>query len=506
MTASTKNLDEILYSLGGCGNFQIAISVCIHVIKALVSWSFSTLVVSSKQPKLWWCVEDAGILNKTLCLESNLSSTCLENTCFTNGTACSRFKYGDSVETIVTEWDLNCDLSFVPSTIATIQVGGMLIGNFLGGQLADMFGRRPIIIIGCFLITAFNFIGYFSQSWILFAVTRLIIGIGSGFFLSNQYNYMCEFSTGRWRAWTVSVPSWSIEVCLFALFAWLLKDWRSIQLMVSIFGIPCIVMTWFLPESLRWYVAHNRHEDARNLAERIASVNKIHLEEVPEMPQYEPDEKNYTAIDLFRSWRLAKLTLLSASVWMSLGLVAYGIGFGIQALSGNLYINLFLYNVIQIPTRASTAWLQNKFGRKKTSIGCFAIVVVSGFIVGIVQSADAPHKDKLTNGFALVAGFGIEMAWGSVQTITIESFPTVVRTIGFGTVSVIARVGAMIGPQLVYFDKYVPGILYYVSAAMSALSIVCLAWIEETANTPMSDRIEINVKNIKDSRKKNVTV
>ena len=40
---------------------------------------------------------------------------------------------------------------------------------------------------------------------------------------------------------------------------------------------------------------------------------------------------------------------------------------------------------------------------------------------------DTPYQGALINGFALVANIGITTAWGPVQTITIELYPTVIR-------------------------------------------------------------------------------
>jgi len=42
---------------------------------------------------------------------------------------------------------------------------------------------------------------------------------------------------------------------------------------------------------------------------------------------------------------------------------------------------------------------------------------------------DASNKDILTNVFAIIANVGIQTAWGPVQTMTIEMYPTVIRYI-----------------------------------------------------------------------------
>ena len=45
--------------------------------------------------------------------------------------------------------------------------------------------------------------------------------------------------------------------------------------------------------------------------------------------------------------------------------------------------------------------------------------------------ADTDKKGAITNGFAIVANLGMAMAWGPVQTLTIETFPTVIRYFTF---------------------------------------------------------------------------
>jgi len=64
--------------------------------------------------------------------------------------------------------------------------------------------------------------------------------------------------------------------------------------------------------------------------------------------------------------------------------------------------------------------------------------------------SDTPLKGSLTNGFALFASLGIGMAWGPVQIHTQELYPTVIRSLGYGSQNTISRIGAIIGPQLAY--------------------------------------------------------
>ncbi|KAH3828792.1 hypothetical protein DPMN_130775 [Dreissena polymorpha] len=128
----------------------------------------------------------------------------------------------------------------------SIQLGGVLLGNFFGGLLADMFGRKPVLFAPMFVLTISNLVGFLAGSWVLMAASRLFVGLGCGLFLSTQYSYLCEFTLAQDRPLAIGFPSWAIQHCLFALLAWLLKDWRYIQLMVSLAclsDVPCLVVS-----------------------------------------------------------------------------------------------------------------------------------------------------------------------------------------------------------------------------------------------------------------------
>lgn len=47
-------------------------------------------------------------------------------------------------------------------------------------------------------------------------------------------------------------------------------------------------------------------------------------------------------------------------------------------------------------------------------------------VYGLCDS-DTDYKDSITNYFALAASAGVDMAWGPIQTLAVEIYPTVAR-------------------------------------------------------------------------------
>ena len=74
------------------------------------------------------------------------------------------------------QWSLVCDRKYVPSTITTVQMCGLLVGALVCGQLADIFGRRKLLYITYTLLLAVSLGSSFVNSWQLFAAFRFFIG------------------------------------------------------------------------------------------------------------------------------------------------------------------------------------------------------------------------------------------------------------------------------------------------------------------------------------------
>lgn len=141
------------------------------------------------------------------------------------------------------QFDLICEFDYIPSTVVSLQAFGMLVGSPIAGQISDLFGRKPPYFAGIVIVVLFNFIGFMSVNWQMFAIARFFIGAGAGSFLSIQHCILSEFTLANWRPWITGFPSWPLQVCALALVGWLIKDWRYIQLFCCILGVP-FLFTW----------------------------------------------------------------------------------------------------------------------------------------------------------------------------------------------------------------------------------------------------------------------
>ena len=87
--------DEVIYELGGCGQFQIRFAVLIHLLNVVVALSIHLMVYSGTAPT-WRCVDD---VNATESINKSLEESCKTR----NGTQCSSFEFEEEMHIMVDE-------------------------------------------------------------------------------------------------------------------------------------------------------------------------------------------------------------------------------------------------------------------------------------------------------------------------------------------------------------------------------------------------------------------
>ncbi|WAR13485.1 S22A7-like protein [Mya arenaria] len=328
-------------------------------------------------------------------------------------------------------------------------MAGVFVGNIACGQVADLIGRRKPFFASILALVLLNIGTAFSVSWVMFAVSRFLIGVSVGFELTVQYSLAAEFTQARWGTWVVAIPSWAIETSLFALVCWTLNDWVWIHIATAATGLPLLFTYWFVPESFRWYIGHDRIEDAKQIVKKMAQFNR---KPVPKSLDYigkgnaEGGDQKYFFSDL-----------------MTLGLTAYGIQFGVPRLSGNLFMNMFILGLASSPIQFISIWLQNRLGRKKTAWLFYGLGAAAAFAVAVTaRLPDSQGQDLATNCFAITALTLVNAAWSPIQTLTIETYPT---------------------------ETMFEGSLYWISGAAAVVAMALLVPIPETGSTDLVDKI-----------------
>ncbi|XP_012543888.2 organic cation transporter protein [Bombyx mori] len=375
--------------------------------------------------------------------------------CPGNATCCDSPAYNTSLftRTIVTEWNLICEKSFLKDITQTLFQFGVLFGSLVFGIISDRYGRKSTLITSVVLEVITGIMSSFMPDFWSFTIIRMILGISVGGIMVVGFVIVMEY-VGNDIRYVISalyhVP-FTLGHMLLALFGYYIRDYMYYQLAISVVNVFLLIYICVLPESPRWLLAVNKTFEAITLIERIAKTNNMDIEDIStkiELFQLEHKPKKSSVLELFRSPNLRKNILIMSFNWLVSSYCFYGVTFYISHLTGDIFINVAAMGcvclcgcLIAIPIL--------KFMNRKT------IVILGNVIcsISILIIAFVP-EGIVSIVFGCIGVMFSFMLLVIVYLYCSEMFPTVVRNAAIGISSMSARMGSMIAPFVAALRPY----------------------------------------------------
>ncbi|ESO84000.1 hypothetical protein LOTGIDRAFT_155311 [Lottia gigantea] len=444
----------------------------------------------------------------------------------------SRLKCNDWVydttryhSTFVTEHNLICDKAMYRSHANMLFMFGKMVGSLVFGILADIIGRKKAFIIALLLDILCTMGNAFSPNVAVFFILQ--VGIGA----FNTAVFMSAFVLGlelvgkskRVFAGIVIDFFWVGGLFILLILAYLFRSWDDLVIAAALPIVPLIITFWFIPESTRWLVSKGRTKEAEKILRKVAEVNKVELPDELFDKDCLEKETQVNIWEMFSSPLLVIRSLILFFNWAVISMVYYGLTLNISNLSGNIYINFTISNIVEFLGYCSVLLFAGRIGRK--SILCSGMVVGGAACVLSIFPALYGNSSHywITNGLSMIGKLGVSACFGMIFIFSAELFPTVLRNSGVGLCSVIARFGSMIAPYISDLGKLFKGELelalpLIVFGICSVVAGLLALLLPETMNRNLPDTIEeakafgrVPVKllsghKICDSRKKDETV
>ncbi|CAL4107087.1 unnamed protein product, partial [Meganyctiphanes norvegica] len=394
------------------------------------------------------------------------------------------------------DFNLACDTQYLGATFTGIYMMANGIGGVINGLFCDLYGRKRMFVIGQALF-CINLIIPWLPGITSILICRTIGGFGAGCVGDTLSILLMESLVARQRP-TISVVVWLPWVFGMAILGglgFLIRDWRTLYMMVTLPYALIIPAMWMLDESPRWLVTMGKQKEALKVLNKVA---RWHGKQLP--PENEiknvfevTRNKKHDEVELasqgfmklavlfftrfyllIKTPMMRRVTFVSCYNFMAMGLFYFGLSLSGVHYSNDPFLYMVLSGVVDLPSTVVPAPMALRFGRKKSSIFCFAM---SGLLLLPLPFVS---KDQmwLTMTLALSAKSCGGVAWAVFHLQVTELYPTNMRVLGLAVpnafVSFTATLAAYIHEILSPLAVWAPSIMFSMCSLVAAAAVLSL--------------------------------
>src|SRR3984893_5315961 len=333
--------------------------------------------------------------------------------------------------------------TFALEVIVSGVLAGAAIGALIGGRLADLFGRRKLLIATAIIFAVGAIVCAVASSALILGVGRIIVGFGIGLSSSGVPVYISEVAPADARGWQVSLFQLAITVGI--LLAYLVdyafaatQGWRWMfglaVIPAAIFGVGM----FFLPESPRWLLRRGHRDTARAMLVRIRGTVDVDAEflEIEQSVTKAPESGRFS--DLFaRSLRPALVVGIGLAIFQQITGINTVIYYapviiqsaGISSASGAILATAGI-GAVNVLMTIFSMWLIDRTGRRPlllTGIAGMAVTLsVLGFVFRMSNESAGMAWLAVISMMAYVGSFAISL--GPIFWLLIsEIYPLKIR-------------------------------------------------------------------------------
>jgi SP family sugar:H+ symporter-like MFS transporter len=412
--------------------------------------------------------------------------------------------------------------------VVSVALLGSAVGAFVGGRLAQRYGRKRVMLIAAVLFLIAGLGSAFPITIWDFMVWRIVGGFAIGHAAIVSPMYIAEIAPAHMRGRLSSLFQFAIVIGIFATQVinqiilnsaggsasnelGPLEAWQWMFVLMAVPATVYFLLAFTLPESPRYLVSIDAGDRAKRVLESIF-IEPVEAKLAAIRESIDTEAKP-TLADL-----RAKGSFFLPIVWIGLALAVFQQFVGINAVF--YYSNLIWESVGYPPSEAFTTstiismvnvvftvvaiLLVDRIGRKPLllvgSVGmAVSLAVIAWVFVMAPQSASGTPDLSATQGYVAVValcGFVAFFAatWGPIVWVLLsEMFPNSIRAAAM-SITVMANwianfIVSELFPELVGISL---GLAYGLFTLFAVLSFFFVwKWVTETRGTELEEMDEL---------------
>ncbi len=169
-------------------------------------------------------------------------------------------------------WDLSISLQGL--VVSSVLIGAV-IGAATNGVLADIFGRKKIIMATAIIFILGSILCGFAPNVYVLIISRIFVGLAVGIVNFVIPLYLSEIAPKAVRGTLVSLYQWAITAGILfsyainSVFANSVFSWRWMLLAGVLPGLVLLIGMSFMSDTPRWLISKNKDEEAKKVLRKI---------------------------------------------------------------------------------------------------------------------------------------------------------------------------------------------------------------------------------------------
>ncbi|XP_017023331.1 organic cation transporter protein [Drosophila kikkawai] len=383
---------------------------------------------------------------------------------------CSRwiYKYDFGYRSMNTELNWVCDEAYKPRVGQSLFFVGSVCGTLVFGLLGDRIGRIKALILANWCGFLGDFSTIFATNLVSFSISRFVSGLAADANSYLMYILILEYVSPSLRNVGLNTVLGSFY-CLGLIGASWLAVWVGHwRLFLACSSVPLLLVTLFyflVQESAQWLVTRNDIDGAIRRLQRVAKINRRQVadEDFRSFRSYceehyrkeaKAEQTNVRLLDMLKTPRMRSTAIKLLLIFIIITPCYNTIARNVEGLGISPFV-MFSLNALTLPPSGYLqGLLQDKIGRKATSVSWMTITGLFAAAAGLVIAQGSSRSVVLLVGLTLAARFGVSIADGASSQFSTELIPTSVRGRGVAVVHVAGFAASFLSPYILHLGTY----------------------------------------------------
>ena len=359
--------------------------------------------------------------------------------------------YGSIKHQLIDEWGMTTVQAGMVGSVALI---GMMVGSLSLGILADLLGRKPVLIF-CFILfcVTTGLIG-FTHEPISFSVGRFFAGVGIGGAMPNAIGLLSDYIPEKHKSTMIATTMSGMQVggilAPLIAIAFGYGGWRHCFWIAFVPLVLLPVMIKLLPNSIDFSIKRGKTAELLRAVEKAAPGFTL-----PEVAQdtgtesvSQKEKEKFPVRELFEEGRARNTFLFWIAFFMGL-LMIYGLNTWLPELMQSAGYEVGSSLTFLLALNLAALFGSFFMGRIADRVNT-KYVLVTLYIIGATCMVLLSIKSNIVVAYILISICGIcAFCPQNVGTAFVASnYPSRVRSTGLGVCNTVGRLGGIMGPTL----------------------------------------------------------